>query len=144
MQRLPKNKLIIVAGLVILLLIIIGIAINHKDRTIITKNQGIVDNEEHKYEATVTITADNIIPGTLLIKPDTELFFENHSVNAEGENSVSHTIIQSKAAANQAPNFNSGQIVAGSGYGYTFRKAGTYQFFDAGNPKLTITVNVAN
>jgi plastocyanin len=114
---------------------------------IITHNNHLarqVDIEEHKYEATVVISSNNYTPATLVIKPDTEVFFENHSLNQEGENGLPHTAVQSKASTDQTAGFSSGQILAQSGYGYIFRKSGTYHFFDADNPTLTETIVVKN
>jgi hypothetical protein len=114
---------------------------------IITHNNHLarqVDIEEHKYEATVVISSSNYTPATLVIKPDTEVFFENHSLNLEGENGLPHTAVQSKASTDQATGFSSGQILAQSGYGYIFKKSGTFHFFDADNPTLTETIVVKN
>jgi len=137
-----KQRLLVVAAVVVgLLLIGGGLAIWQHHSS--TKNVTI-DSEEHKYEATVQLDGQSFIPATLTVKPDTEVFFENRAVNVEGEPGRSIHVVQSKAAANQTADFNSGQIPAKGGYGYVFRKSGTYQFYDADNVSSTLTIIVKN
>lgn len=105
----------------------------------------MVDDERHTYEATVVMDGKTMLPATLAIKPDTEVFFENHSKsNDQDETGPAVQLIQSKAAADQAPNFSAGSIAASSGYGYIFRKSGTYRFFNASSVQQTVTVVVRN
>ena len=108
-----------------------------------THRTTMIDDERHAYEATVVMNGKNIIPATLTIKPSTEIFFENHSKSDDqGEAGLAIHLLQSKAATNQAPNFHAGAILADSGYGYIFRKSGTYQFFNADAVQQTVTVIV--
>ena len=138
-----KKKMYVIIATVLLLLIIIvaSLVVVHDNHKAVASQ---IDIEQHNYEATVVITANAYTPATLTIRPDTEVFFENHSLNQEGENGLTHTVMQSKASHNQTEGFDSGQILAKSGYGYVFRNTGTYQFYDADNPSLTETIVVKN
>jgi|GEM_PF-6045504 len=135
-----RKRWLLIAAVVLIALLLIGGAVALFAHS--KSSNASIDNEEHKYEAIVTIDSKGFMPGTLTVKPDTEVFFENHSQNSEGETGPAVQVVQSKAAAKQTADFNSDQIPATSGYGYTFRKAGTYQFYNAANVKQTVTVIV--
>ncbi len=147
-QSIPSSKrklyMILTVIAVIFVLVVGGIAIGYHNHQRKLLSQAMVDIEQHNYEATVVIGNTGYTPATLTVKPDTEVFFENHTTNAEGENGTSRTVLQSKAAAIQDTGFHSGQILAQSGYGYVFRNSGTFQFYDADNPTLTVTIIVKN
>lgn len=133
----PNRMLLIIfiiVGALIIALIAILIIRHHKST--------LVDVEAHKYEATVTITKNAYIPATLLIRPDTEVFFQNQNVSSEGDEGIAHTVLQSKASTDQAQGFSSGQIQYQSGYGYIFRNKGTFHFYDAANINETETIVV--
>lgn len=83
------------------------------------------DFERHNYEASVTIAAAGFTPGTISVKPQTRVYFENHD-------GTRHKLLPTGKEPDSR--FVGASVEANAGYGFTFTKKGTYKFYDATNP----------
>jgi plastocyanin len=84
------------------------------------------DFEEHNYEATVSVSEQGFLPGTLNVKPKTRVYFENHGTQ-------NHRVMPT--AEEPDGRFTAAEaILPNSGWAFTFTKPGSYKFYDANNP----------
>lgn len=77
---------------------------------------------------TIHIRNNTFVPTELMVLPGTQITWVN-------DDSHVHTI---KASGNATGMFNSGEIITGAGWGYSFgEKEGRFEFTDPGYPQMT-------
>jgi len=77
---------------------------------------------------TIHIRNNTFVPTELMVLPGTQITWVN-------DDSHVHTI---KATGNATGMFNSGEIITGAGWGYSFsEKEGRFEFTDPGYPQMT-------
>ena len=77
---------------------------------------------------TIHIRNNTFVPTELMVLPGTQIAWVNEDPHV-------HTI---KATGNATGMFNSGEIISGAQWGYSFgKKEGRFEFFDPGYPQMT-------
>ncbi len=147
-NKMPNN--LIKAVLVFVVLVVVGglaaYVAFHNNQTKPSKTVATAGDEiPFKYQATVVIQNHQVVPATISVHPQTDMYIENHDsvdyhldtnqLNSDStfsltSNGKSFSYVEDAFADNIT-------IPANGGYSYVFVTKGTYYYHDINNPNIS-------